>query len=304
MKLTRIVLLLVILTAVAAFQIGCGDKEVPYVVDEDEIIRYISEDEYARELFRTTGLFNPHDYELPFDSGLFRDSVIAKTRSIETFLVPLTAAADSVYVDHGNPLGFVREALVRVSDRFTIQVSRTLSGNVSYDTAQVSLDRFGFFLKLGGDSRPFVGWLLYGFNGVGTLAPPLGVELVSSSGSEFRGDLGLYPDKPVSHDSWIPEVYYIRLAEMDTVTQGSRLLVTTTKSSFGFTPPTTQLISDYDSGGPFSRVSYRYNDVDYVDSLSYETVTGNPLFYNLVSIQYLSESTYPDRSVFVVPYRW
>lgn len=304
MKLTRILVILSVLTVVAALQIGCGDKDVPFVVDADELIRYVTEEEYAKELFRTVGLFNPDSYELSFVSGQFRDSVIGKTRSIETFLVPLDRAQDQVYVDHGNPLGLVREALVRVSDRFTIQVSRTHSGSVSYDTAQVTIDRFGFFLKLGGDSRPYVGWLLYGFNGVGTLAPPLSVELVSSSGTEFRGDLGLYPDKPQSHESYIPEVYYIRLAEIDTVTQGSRLHITTTKTSYGFTPPTTQLISDYDPDGPFTRVLHRYDSENYIDSLSYETVTGNPLFYNLVFFQSFSDSTHLSRRAFAVPYRW
>lgn len=303
MTLKRSILILSALAVVLAFQVGCGgDKEVPFIVDADELIRYINEAEIARELFRTTGLFNPDYYELSFDSGLFRDSVVGNVRNIETFMVPIDVAQDQVYVDLGSPLGSVREALVRVTDRFTIQVSRTLNDEITYDTTQVSLNRFGFFLKLGGDSRPYVGWVFYGFNGIDTTAPPLGVILTGSDGTEFRGDLGLYPDKPRSHKSYIPEVTYLRLAEMDTVIQGSRLLVRTNKASSGL--PTFQLISDHDPNGPFTRAMFRYDNTEFIDSLSYQTVTNNPLFYNLVLVQYFAQSAFPDRSAFVVPYRW
>jgi len=302
MNPVRLYLILSVLAVVVVTLVGCGEKEVPYIVDADELIRYIDESDDAKDLFRTTGLINTDPYCFSFDSGLFRDSLISRTRGIEIFLVPLDADQDQVYVDHGSPLGRVREAMVRVQDRFTIQVVRTYSDTVLYDTTEMSLDRFGFFLKLGGDSRPFVGWVLYGFNGVGSTAPPLGVELVSSSGAEFRGDLGLYPDEPRSHSSYIPRISYIRLAEMDTVLQGSRLHITVRKASV--VQPTFQLVSDYDPDGPFTRAMHRYDDVEFIDSLSYETVTGNPRLYNLVFIQYLIEPSFPARGAFAVPYRW
>ena len=302
MNLVRTYLILSVLAVTVVTMVGCDDKEVPYIVDADELIRYVSESEDARELFRTTGLINTESYRFSFDSGLFRDSLIGHTRGTETFLVPLDADQSQVYVDHGSPIGLVREAMVRVQDRFTVQVSRTYSDTVLYDTTEMSLDRFGFFLKLGSDSRPFVGWVLYGFNGVGSIAPPLSVELVSSSGVEFRGDMGLYPDEPRSHSSYIPRISYIRLAEMDTVLQGSRLHVTARKASA--VQPTFQLISDYDPSGSFTRAMYRYDNIEFIDSLSYETVTGNPRLFNLVFIQYLIEPSFPARGAFVVPYRW
>jgi hypothetical protein len=297
-----ILLILSALTVVGAAMFGCSEKEVPYVVDADELIRYVTEDEYARELFRTSGLINTDPYEFSFDSGVIKDSLITHARIMETFMVPLDADHDHVYVNHGSPIGSVREAMVRVHDRFTLQVSRTYSDTVLYDTTVMSLDRFGFFLKLLSDNRPFVGWVLYGFNGVGSVAPPLGVELVSSSGTAFRGDLGLYPDEPRSHSSYIPRVSYIRLAEMDTVIQGSRLHISTRKASS--VAPTCQLVSDYDSDGPFTRAMHRYDNIEFIDSLSFETVTGNPRLYNLVFVQYLVDSIFPARGAFVVPYRW
>ena len=152
---------------VLAALVGCGEKEVPFIVDADELIRYVTEDVHARELFRTSGFVNPDSYSVSFDSGLFRDSLISIDRNVETFMVPLDAAYEHIYVDHGNPIGRVREALVWIHDRFNIQVSRTYGDTVLYDTTANTLHRFGFFLKLGSDSRPYVGWVLYGFNGVG-----------------------------------------------------------------------------------------------------------------------------------------
>jgi len=282
--------------------VGCGEKDVPVIVDADELIRYVNETYEARDLFRTSGLINSDPYTVSFDSAVFHDSLVSHTRGIETFLVPLDRPLDEVYADYGGYIGRVRESVVRVEDRFTIQISRVYSDTTLFDTTQFFLDRYGFFLKLGDDSKPYVGWTLWGFNGIGTVAPPLGVTLESSSGAQFRGDLGLYPDLPLSHSSAIPRVSYIRLTAMDTVLQGSRLLVTASKASSG--RPTFQLVSDYDSDGAFTRAMHRYDTVNIIDSLSYQTVSGNPRLYNLVFIQVLTDQSYPIRSGFVVPYRW
>ncbi len=291
--------------------VGCEEKEVPFIVDADEIIRCVSETAEARELLRTSGLINPDPYTVPFDSATFVDSLLGHSRGFEVSLVPLkilNANGDSVandpdriYADHGY-LGRVRESVVRVEDRFTIQISRLYNDTTLLDTTVLILDRYAFFLKLGADSKPYVGWVLWGFNGIGAVAPPLGVTLKGSAGADFRGDLGLYPDLPRSISPAIPSVPYIRLTELDTVNQGSRLLITTYKAaSQGL--PTAQLISDYDNDGPFTRSMYRYDPVDYVDSLSYQTPAANPRLYNLVLIQALTEQSFPIRDGFVVPYR-
>lgn len=293
MNRTTLVLILCVLVAAMATLVGCGEKEVPFIVDADELIRNVSESEIARELFRTTGFINTDPYRFGFDSGLMRDSLIGSERSI--VIRQLTPHDAETFPDYGGVIGQVREASLVVSDALTIQVSRTYSDTVLYDTTSVTLQRTGLFLKLGGDSRPWAGWVLYGFDGIGGSSLPLAVELESSSGTQFRGDLGLYRDE----NSW---QRYIKLTEIDTVIQGSRLFIHTRKASN--IRPTFQLISDYDPDGPFTRALHRYSDSEFTDSLSYETVNSNPRFYNLVFIQYLSDSTFPNRGAFVVPYRW
>lgn len=290
-------------------ELGCSEKDVPFIVDEDEIRRYLSEVAIAKELFRPTGLINPTPYTLPFDSAAIRDSVISRSRSMEVSLVPLKVLGPNgdsiandpnrIYADHGY-LGRVRESVVRVTDRFTIQVTKAYTNDTLLDTMDLDLTRYAFFLKLGDDTRDYVGWVLWGFNGIGYGAS-LGVTLKGSAGANFRGDLGLYPDVPLSTSDAIPKVPYIRLTAMDTVVQGSRLLVTTNKTSGGL--PTLQLVSDYGEGGAFTRSMVRYDTINYIDSLSYQTPTTNPRLYNQLMIQMLTQASFPRRTAFVIPYR-
>jgi len=289
---------------------GCGEKDVPYIIDSDEITRYINEVAEARELFRTSGLINPGPYAVPFDSAEFYDSVVTRRRSMEIHLVPLKILGpsgdsipndpDRIYADHGY-LGRVRESVVRVEDRFTIQTSRVYSDTTLQDTTIFSLNRYAFFLKLGDDMRPYVGWVLWGFNGIGPTVVPIGVTLVGSAGADFRGDLALYPDLPRSLSTAIPQVPYIRLAEMDTVEAGSRLLVTTRGASQ--INPTVQLISDYSESGPFTQSLIRYDTIEVLDSLSYQTPVNQTRLYNQLMIQLVADGNHRNRTAFVVPYR-
>ena len=290
--------------------VGCGEKEVPYVIDSEELTRYIREDGRARELFRNSGLINPTPYMLPSDSATYYDSLVAVSRTIEVHLVPskilgpngdsIANDPDRIYVDHGY-LGRLRESVVHVEDRFTIHIARVYADTTNHDTTVLRLNRYGFFLKIGADNRPYVGWLLWGFNGIGSAAPPLGVTLKGSAGASFRGDLALYPDLPLSNSNAIPAVPYIRLTEMDTVIVGSRLHVTVNKASGGL--PTQQLLSDYSDGGAFTKPMVRYDMVNYSDSLSYQTPSSNPRLYNQVLVQMLSNQSFLYRTAFVIPYR-
>jgi hypothetical protein len=89
---------------------------------------------------------------------------------------------------------------------------------------------------------------------------------------------------------------------MDTVTAGSRLRINTEwTASLG--TPTTQLVSDYGAEGPFTRVMYRYDEVENRDSLSYQIPNPNPRLYDVLLIQSLFEDIYPNRDGIVVPYR-
>jgi len=304
-------LLTIVLASAIAGVVGCGEKEVPYIIDSDEIRRYINEASEAQELFTTGGLINPDSYTLPFDSAVFRDSLITRTRQVEVNLVPLKVLnvngdsvandPDRIYADYGGYIGRVRESLVRIEDRFTIQISRTYSDTTRYDTTVLTLRRYAFFLKMGRDTRDYVGWILWGYNGIGMVAPPLGVTLKKSTGGEFRGDLGLYTDQPKTVTDDGVFVSYRRLAELDTVTLGTRLLITASRS--WSVRPTFQLVSGADADGLFTRAMHRYDEVYYIDSLSYQTPVTDSRRYRLTLIQTLSDSTYPARGGFVVPFR-
>ena len=73
MNPVKISLILCVLVALVAALVGCGEKDVPYIVDADELIRYIGETDEARDLFRTTGLINSDSYRFSFESGLLRE---------------------------------------------------------------------------------------------------------------------------------------------------------------------------------------------------------------------------------------
>ncbi len=289
---------------------GCSEKEVPVVVDEDEISKYISQVGIAKELFRTTGLINETPYSVPFDSAIITDRVLSNTRSIEVHLVPLKIvnyygdtvenAREHVYVDHGY-LGQLRESLVQVKDLMAVETKFAYSKDTLFDTNEVTLNRYGFFLKMGTDARDYAGWILWGFNGLGKKTR-VGVTLKGSGGVHFRGDLGLYDEEPVSDSGHIPHIHYRRLTNMDTVALGSRLLVSTEWASYDSTP-TYQLASDYDVDGSFTRPMYRYDTANFVDSLSYQTPASDPRLYNELMIQSIDSLTFPRRRLFVVPYR-
>jgi hypothetical protein len=311
-RFTVMVLLAVTSTTVVGLGMlaGCGEKDVPYIIDSEEITRYIREVGIAKELFRTSGLINSTPYTLPSDNATYYDSLVSVRRTIEVHLVPLKILGpngdsvpndpDRIYADHGY-LGRVRESVVRVEDRFTIHITRVYTDTTLHDTTLLLLNRYAFFMKLGNDTRPYVGWVLWGFNGIGSTSPLLGVALSGSSGVSFRGDLALYPDHPLSNSSAVPDIPYIRLTDMDTVLAGSRLLVTVNKASPAL--PTWQLLSDYGEGGAFTRSMVRYDMVNYFDSLSYQTPSSNPRLYNQVMIQMLSSQSFLYRTAFVIPYR-
>jgi len=287
--------------------IGCSEKDIPVIVDEDEILRYMDNKVIALELFRINGLHRPVTYTVPFDDATYHDSVIGHGRSREISLLPLKVKnynGDSVlneaaFADYGIYGSRVREAVVWIHDDFDIEVTRTYPDRTLIDTVREGLTRGAFFLKLGDDSREYVGWLLWGFAGFRTESG-LGVTLETSSGNDFRGDLAYFPDAPKTS---VSSIRYVRLTNMDTVHPGDTLLVETYKTTNETQLPTTQLITDYGADGIFSAVAYRHEEVEFGDSVSYETPNPNPRLYNLLHIQKINPNDPTRRSSFVVPYR-
>lgn len=276
---------------------GCKEQDVPFVIDTDELQRYIMETEDGKELFGIGSLAHSEPYTVPYDNGVYHDSFLSVKRGFDISIVPLTKAEDLVYMNYGN-LGFLREAMVRVVDDFSIQTTRVYPDSTVIDTVSRRLTRYGFFLKLGGDGQAYIGWSLWGFNGIGLTAPLVSVKVERYDGRTFPGDYSAYRHYPLS-GSDIPHVPYIRLSEIDTVLDGSRLVVTTNQAS---SAPTIafHLISALGTDGAFTRAMIRMDTIN-VDTI--RTLRGNPNLYNVVILQAFARDRYSYIMSWAIPYR-
>jgi hypothetical protein len=221
----------VVLTALA----GCGEKDVPFVVDADEIVAYVKYSPEAKELFRVEGLFPSKPYWVAHQNAIYIDRVLKHERRIYADLVPLykVLGNDSVrtpneelFADY-DYLGFLREAWAEVVDEFEIETKRIKGADTLIDTTDRELYRYGFFLKLGADYQPYVGWQLYGFNGIGNTIAPIRATVITADDSTFTGDLLLYKQRPKSSSSLISHRPYIKLSDLPRIPVGSDVVLFT-----------------------------------------------------------------------------
>ena len=196
------IFLCVLLAVILLFGIpGCEEKDVPIVIDSDEIATYVRQSPEARELFRTNGLFPSEPYEVPHQDAVYRDVVLSHNRTINISMVPLKnpitgepTPDEQLFADYGS-LGRLREAWASVLDEFEIETTRIFAGDTIVDTTDRRFNRFGFFLKLGSDVQDYVGWILFGFNGLGSNNAPLSVivrGVQDGADTTFSGNLVLY----------------------------------------------------------------------------------------------------------------
>ncbi|RKX29572.1 MAG: hypothetical protein DRP47_01440 [Candidatus Zixiibacteriota bacterium] len=176
--------------------IGCEEKEVSYVRDSDIIERYIYETEEGRDLFRTDNLFLEDEYTIPFDSAVYKMVVDSIQRSIELELFVDTAKYDSIgrfwyraTHEYSTPTlnGLYWDAEAIVDDRFFIRTLRVTDLDTAETAYERLVTRYGYFVKVGDDSKPYLGWKLWGYNG-GAPASPAMMEVRSEDGVVFRGD--------------------------------------------------------------------------------------------------------------------
>ena len=255
---------------------GCKEKDVPFVVDSDEIRRYIAEVPTAQELFRTDNLIVSDPYTVPYDSATYRDSVISVTRQQYDVVFPGTNEdgkdSDGNYIlaDYGS-LGFLREAAVVTEDRLTVQTLRIYNGDTLQEIiSDRRLKRLGFFLKLGNDSQAYVGWLLWGYNGVYGNQVPLYITVKDSQNDTYPGDYNLYTDNPKT----LPSSYsFKRLTDLNQIVSGSKLVISTQTDDPSIPIRRIPYISAEDKNGYFTRpMTYDGLTLDnrkkYVDTLS------------------------------------
>lgn len=178
----------VILTIILALFSACEEKDVPFVIDADELRLYITNTELGRTLFRADSLIVATPFQLPDDTTTFTDRVIDHERSIG---IDTTRSDGSGLADWGS-LGMVREALVTVEDRYTVVREAVNAPGVPPDTSLRQIYRYGFFLKLGNDTWPYLGWDLFGYAGFsGNLPVIVPIQVYAPGGtliSTFYGD--------------------------------------------------------------------------------------------------------------------
>lgn len=217
---------------------GCDDKDVPYVDDREEIIRYIYESPDARELFGTTDLITEDPYRLHWDTGaVYRQEVDSTQRTVTVLL-----GSKDRPLKVGTLPAFFQSAEVVVDDILYLTRSRVADGDTTEAGAVLGITRHGHFLKMGDDERSFLGWKLWGYSG-GTgntnLGQPAYMIVRKPDGGFFLGNELRYDQFTYvwADTFWIggqpveslfvgdTRYAYIRLDKIDTLSLGDSLVL-------------------------------------------------------------------------------
>lgn len=214
--MTHRICLLLFATLVSLFIFGCEEKDVPFVIDADEILAYLSREPEAKELFSLDGLYPTGEYVVDHQFAVYSDRILSHKRTVSVELVPLERPDYEVYADYGS-LGLLREAWAVVTDKFTIETTRIIGEDTLVDTTNRPLERFAFFLKLGSDSKDYLGWRLWGYRGISGSGGPLATTvrmLIDGEVQAIGGDIGIYTELPLSRSSYIRTLAYVRLSDI------------------------------------------------------------------------------------------
>lgn len=269
---------------------GCNPKDVPVIIDEDELLRYMNETEDGRELFRTDGLIPSSPYQTPVDNAIWSDSVLAHKRVI-------SVNASDGEADYGS-LGFLREGVVLVNDQFTVETTRLFPDSTVVDTTVRTVLRDAFFLKLGGDSRPFVGWLMWGYNGIGEAFLPVNVWMRPDTSQLFFGD-----KSPNTINGKLLRVGgpFIALTDIRALGDGESIVCSTATAN-SQTPVRTYQVLTFAEGSGFAVSGMKQIDrMRYIDTIS--TPTANPRLWNIIYFQSFDDQTRKLLASWTVPYR-
>ncbi|MBN1212187.1 MAG: hypothetical protein JXA92_06370, partial [candidate division Zixibacteria bacterium] len=255
---------------------GCEEKDVPYVVDSDEIRRYMAEQDLARQLFRTESMIVGDPYTMPYDSATYFDSVIGVERiqydvslpgddgkgiirfdTISVNPLKIDTVTGWITGDYDN-LGFLREAWVEIQDKITVRTLRVHDGDTLQEiVTDRRLYRYGFFLKIGSDAAPYLGWKLWGYNSVGSGTLPVRVTVEDSHSNLYPGDQDMYTESPKSIDyfgSFDQSRPFVRLDQLIPVDEGSHLIIRTQTYDPSIPVRRIPFISAADDDGFFTRL--------------------------------------------------
>lgn len=284
---------------------GCDERDSEVYLDADEIRRYIAETEIGRELFRADSLILPDPYLRPGDTVIYSDTVIAVERTISIDTISSSATGDQLA--NWGALGFLREGVATVQDRFTVVTRRMSVPGAAADTTTRTLVRMALFLKLLDDSYPYLGWDLWGFNGsgaqVGGSQTPLrvAVTIENDQGVElatFRGDEDAYTITPRKIRTSVP---FVEIRQIPITTSGVRFILDTDIRN---TLSPARYYALLSGSGP-SRISMQMmNQVDRADYI--DTVFSpnpNPRLWNIMFIQAINDTINQFQRSWVIPYR-
>ncbi|UCC44819.1 MAG: hypothetical protein JSU65_02525 [Candidatus Zixiibacteriota bacterium] len=290
--------------------VGCKEKDVPFVIDQDELQAYVTTVPQAVQLFRSNGMYPATSYDVPHLDAVYQDKVLSHKTFYGFDLVPLrmldgSETPDSIlYADYGI-MGMLREAWVIITDEFTIETVRMFPADTVVDTTNRKLVRYGFFLKLGDDSKEYVGWVLWGYRGLeaygGTLRPTVTARMPDTVG-QYVGDYSLYTVVPRSRSSAIRRLEYIRLSEIPRINNGELLALET---EWIGNPQVTKrdypLVAFDGQNGYVTKTLVKQSRESYRDTLDIRN--GSPQRYNFFFMQSFHDDEFYHTFSWCVPYQ-
>jgi len=272
---------------------GCEEREIPVITDEGQIIQYLALTEEGRELFRTHDLIPDDPYLLPYDSSVYQDLVDSIWRDIDVFI-------DTSRTYDFGALGHHYIAVATVTDRFfvtTVRVSDDDTTRVFSDGQERLVKRYGYFVKLGDDSKPYLGWLLRGFNSLGSSVAPVNLSVKTADGAQtLAAALAQY-----TYDAPGSSLPFVHINDINNLNNGDTL-------TFNVSPRTGPTINYYHlttgatKSGFVTQAMDRIDDQHWVDTIV--TPSPNPRLYNIVFVQtFLTPPSFQYRRGWCIPYR-
>lgn len=314
MRYSRFIIAPVLLIGMLAV-FSCNKLDVPVIVDSEEIIRYISESDDAIALFRTTDIIPEDQYSFADEPGVvYFDVVDSVKREISVDIITEQMSQDGAsYVqDFGPPISVSRDAEATVVDNFYVKTHRVDATSMSETSRVYKLTRYGYFIKIGDDSKAFVGWKLMGFGGGGPTYPTR-VRAEREDATTFWADSVLqkrndYLLIDVSRVPWdtlgldtLPTTYYTDHVYLD-ITGDNGIAVIPDGEALEFSistplvPPHYTVAGETDNG--FHKYAFTPGD-DSVLRATINTVDNNPSTLNILIFQHHNVTN----KMWCIPYR-
>lgn len=269
---------------------GCEEREIPVITDEGQIIQYLALTGEGRELFRTHDLIPDDPYLLPYDGSVYQDLVDSIWRDIDVFI-------DTSRTYDFEALGHHYIAVATVTDLFFVTTVGVLSGDTTRIFGERLVKRYGYFVKLGDDSKPYLGWKLRGFNSLGSSPAPVNLSVKTADGAQtLAAALAQY-----NYDAPGSSLPFIHIYDINDLNNGDALI-------FNVSPRADDPVTYYHlttgatKAGFVTQAMDRIDDQHWVDTIV--TPSPNPRLYNIVFVQsFLTPPSFKYMRGWCIPYR-